>query len=193
MQVPKSPDQPSAGPTRAGGAPAAVVWRASTRARRPATVTILAVLQLLTAAAYGAIVAALVMTGPDALFRLLGDMALARELLGNAEMATVVVIFAAYAVATLAAGILLLRMRQLGWTSTMLLTGLGLVSSILTWWGQGTTIPISLFVQVVTVFYLNQRQVREAFGISRREAGDALSDAGTTYDRVDATPSEAGE
>jgi hypothetical protein len=193
MQVPKSPDQPSAGPTGAGGAPAAAALRASTRARRPATVTILAVLQLLTAAAYGAIVAALVMTGPDALTRLLGDMALARALLGKAEMATVVVIVAGYAVATLAAGILLLRMRQLGWTSTMLLTGLGLVSAILTWWGQGTTIPIWLFVQVVTVFYLNQRQVREAFGISRREAGDALSDDGATYDRVGATPSEAGE
>ena len=45
----------------------------------------------------------------------------------------------AFGIASLAAGILLLRMRQLGWTITMLMTGLGLVSSISVWWTQGTT------------------------------------------------------
>ena len=98
------------------------------------------------------------------------------------QVATAMVIVGGFGVAALAAGILLLRMNQLGWTITMLLTGLGLVSSISIWWTQGTTIPIWLFVQVVTVFYLNQRQVREAFGIARREAGDAPGDAGATRD-----------
>ena len=73
--------------------------------------------------------------------------------------------------AELAAGILLLRMRQLGWTLTMLLAGLGLASSIYLWWAQGTTLTIPVMVQVVTVFYLNQRQVRVAFGISRHRGG----------------------
>jgi mannitol-specific phosphotransferase system IIBC component len=155
------------------------------RARRPAIVTILAILQLLTAAAYGMILAALIV-GPDTLAGPIGDV-----LLGEVETATFALVVGGFAVATLAAGILLLRMRQLGWTITMLLSGLGLVSSIAVWWTQATTTPILLFVQVASVFYLNQRQVREAFGISRREAGDALSDAGIHRDGAGATPSEA--
>jgi hypothetical protein len=68
-------------------------------------------------------------------------------------------------------------MRQLGWTITMLLTGLGLASSLYVWFANGTTLEIWVAVQVVTVFYLNQRQVREAFGISHRGAGDPLDRA----------------
>jgi hypothetical protein len=164
---------------------------AAPRARRPAVVTILAILQLLTAAAYGLILAALIAAGPDTLALLLEDEAAEGGLLGELEVATAVVGVGGLAMATLVAGVLLLRMRQLGWTITMLLAGLGLISSIFIWWTEGTTISAWLFVQVVTVFYLNQRQVREAFGISRREAGDALSDAGATRDSAGATPSEA--
>ncbi len=152
--------------------------------------TILAILQLLTAAAYGMILAALLATGSTALALLIGDAA-ADTSLGDVEVAAGAAMVGGFAIAALAAGILLLRMRQLGWTITMLLAGLGLVSSIAIWWTQGTTIPIWLFVQVATVFYLNQRQVREAFGISRREAGDALSDGvAATRDVAGAAPSE---
>jgi hypothetical protein len=181
-------DPAAAGPTGSGSAPAPAVAasRASTRAGRPAIVTILAILQLLNAAAYGVILAALLATGPDTLAGLIGD-----GLLGEVETATFALVVGGFAVATLAAGILLLRMRQLGWTITMLLSGLGLVSSIAVWWTEATTNPILLFIQVASVFYLNQRQVREAFGISRREAGDALGDAGATRDSAGATPSEA--
>jgi hypothetical protein len=155
--------------------------------RRPAVVTILAILQLLTAAGYGLILAALLATGPDALVALIGG-----GLLGQVEAVTAAVLMGGFAVATLAAGILLLRMRQLGWTITMLLSGLGLVSSIAVWWTEATTNPILLFIQVASVFYLNQRQVREVFGISRREVGDALGDAGATRDSARATRDSAG-
>jgi hypothetical protein len=186
-------DPAAAGPPGTGStpAPAVATLRAPARARRPAVVTILAILQLLTAAAYGLILAALIAAGPDTLALLLDDEAAEGGLLGELEVATAVVGVGGLAMATLAAGVLLLRMRQLGWTITMLLAGLGLMSSIFIWWTEGTTIAAWLFVQVVTVFYLNQRQVREAFGISRREAGDALSDAGATHDSAGATPSEA--
>jgi len=184
------PDLAGTGPAGSGRAQAPTAQSTSTRPRRPTVVTILAVLQLLTAAAYGMILAALIATGPAALALLIGDAA-ADGPLGDVEVATLVVGVGGFAVATLAAGILLLRMRQLGWTITMLLAGIGLVSSISLWWTQGTTIAIGLLVQVMTVFYLNQRQVREAFGISRREAGDALSAAGTTRDGAGATPGEA--
>jgi hypothetical protein len=186
-------DPAAAGPPGTGSTPAptAAAERAPARARRPAVVTILAVLQLLTAAAYGMILAALLVAGPDTLALLLEDAAAEGGLLGEVEMAAAVVGVGGLAVATLAAGVLLLRMRQLGWTITMLLAGLGLMSSIFIWWTEGTTISAWLFVQVASVFYLNQRQVREAFFISRREAGDALSDADATRDSAGATPSEA--
>ena len=182
-----APLDPAGSPgTGSTPAPAVATLRAPARARRPAVVTILAILQLLTAAAYGMILAALIVAGPDTLAGLIGD-----GLLGEVETATFALVVGGFAVATLAAGILLLRMRQLGWTITMLLSGLGLVSSIAVWWTQATTTPIVLFVQVASVFYLNQRQVREAFGISRREAGDALSTARATRDSPGATPSES--
>jgi hypothetical protein len=186
-------DPTAAEPTGTGSTPALAVAtsRAVTRARRPAIVTILAILQLLTAAAYGMILAALIVAGPDTLALLLEDAAAEGGLLGELEVATAVVGVGGLAIATLAAGVLLLRMRQLGWTITMLLAGLGLMSSIFIWWTEGTTISAWLFVQVASVFYLNQRQVREAFGISRREAGDALSDARATRDSARATPSES--
>jgi hypothetical protein len=184
MRPPALDDRITRGPSPDGGVVAPPLGVA--HVRRPAVVTILAILQLLTAAAYGLIFAALLATGPDALVALIGD-----GLLGEVEMVTVAVVVGGFAVATLAAGILLLRMRQLGWTITMLLSGLGLVSSIAVWWTQATTTPIVLFVQVASVFYLNQRQVREAFGISRREAGDALSTARATRDSPGATPSES--
>jgi len=190
MEGSASPDPAAAGPTGTGSAPApaGAASRSITRARRPAIVTILAILQLLNAAAYGVLLAVLLATGPDSLVALLGD-----GLLGEVEAVAVAVLLGGIVVATLAAGILLLRMRQLGWTITMLLSGLGLVSSIAVWWAQATTTPILLFVQVASVFYLNQRQVREAFGISRREAGDALSDTRDTRDSPGATPIESRE
>ncbi len=167
-------------PTGGGGSRA--VERSAARARRPAIVTILALLQLLTAAAYGLVVLGLLVDGSTTMVLLISDAASPGSPATTVQVATAMVIVGGFGVAALAAGILLLRMNQLGWTITMLLTGLGLVSSISIWWTQGTTIPIWLFVQVVTVFYLNQRQVREAFGIARREAGDAPGDAGTTRD-----------
>jgi hypothetical protein len=181
-------DPAAAGPAGAGSTPppAVAAPRASTRVRRPAIVTILAILQLLNAAAYGAILVALLAAGPDSLAALVGG-----GLVGEVEMVTVVVVVGGFAIACFAAGILLLRMRQLGWTITMLLSGIGLASSIAIWWTQATTTPILLFIQVASVFYLNQRKVREAFGISGREAGDARSDAGATRDSSGATPSQA--
>ena len=145
------------------------------RARRPAAVTILAIVQLLSAAAIGLIVVGLLASGPAMLEALTGDGAGAGVgPVGDMAVATITILVGALGVAGAAAGILLLRMRQLGWTLTMLLAGLGLASSIYLWWAQGTTLTIPVMVQVVTVFYLNQRQVRVAFGISRRRASDTL-------------------
>jgi hypothetical protein len=156
--------------TPPSGAPAG----SATRARRPAAVTILAILQLLSAAALALILAGLLIDGSAVLETLTVNVAAgARDAL-DLEVWIATVLVGGLCVATLAAGILLLRMRQLGWTITMLLAGLELASSVFSWWAQGTTLTIPVMVQVVTVFYLNQRQVRVAFGISRRRASDTL-------------------
>lgn len=138
--------------------------------RRPAAVTILAILQLLSAAVYGLIFATLLMSGPAVLEALTGNAVLDAGL----EAGIITVLVGGLCLTTSAAGVLLLRMRQLGWTLTMLLAGLGLASSIYLWWAQGTTLTIPVIIQVVTVFYLNQRQVMVAFGISRRRADDTF-------------------
>jgi hypothetical protein len=82
------------------------------------------------------------------------------------ELNALLVIIGGFFVASTASGVLLLRMRQLGWTMTMLLTGIALAYGICAWFFAGSTLSIVMLVQVVTVFYLNQRQVRQAFGIS---------------------------
>jgi hypothetical protein len=146
------------------------------RARRPAAVTILAILQLLSAAAFGLIVVTLLAAGSAVLEGLIGNAGPGAGDAIDLELWIVTVLVGALGVAALAAGILLLRMRQLGWTITMLLAGLGLATSIYLWWAQGTTVTVWVMVQVVTVFYLNQRQVRVAFGIARRRASDTFDE-----------------
>jgi Fe2+ transport system protein B len=135
-------------------------------ARRPPAVTILAVLQLITAAAYGLIVIGMVVGGPPAVAEVAGRVLVAESLIGELRMGFVLLVLGILFVACLAAGVLLLRMRRLGWTITMLIAGLGLATSVYLWWFQGTRLEFWLVVQIVTVFYLNQRQVRHAFGIS---------------------------
>jgi hypothetical protein len=92
-------------------------------------------------------------------------------------VALTLVLLGGLTVSALAAGILLLRMRQLGWTITMLLAGLGLASSLYLWWAEGTTVAPWALVEIATVFYLNQRQVRVAFRIDRRAWTDLTREA----------------
>ena len=137
-------------------------------ARRPPAVTILAILQLITAAAYGLIFVGMVVGGPPMLEAVAGRLLVAEDLIAEFRTGFVLLVLGVLFVACLAAGVLLLRMRRLGWTITMLIAGLGLVTSVYLWWFEGTRLEFWLLVQIVTVFYLNQRQVRHAFGISGR-------------------------
>jgi hypothetical protein len=137
-------------------------------ARRPPAVTILAILQLITAAAYGLIFIGMIFGGPAVLEAVAGRLLVAEDLIAELRTGFVLVVLGILFVACLAAGVLLLRMRRLGWTVTMLIAGLGLATSVYLWWFRGTRLEFWLVVQIVTVFYLNQRQVRHAFGISGR-------------------------
>ena len=144
--------------------------------RRPAAVTILAVLQLITAAAYGLIFVGLVVGGPSMVAEVAGRVMVAEDLVAELRTGFVLLVLGVLFVACLAAGVLLLRMRRLGWTITMLIAGLGLATSVYLWWFRGTRLEFWLLVQIVTVFYLNQRQVRHAFGISGRRLAATLGE-----------------
>jgi ABC-type multidrug transport system fused ATPase/permease subunit len=145
--------------------------------RRPAVVTILAVIRIFTAIAYAAVAIALLTDSSATLQAILGPRATGSGSLARLLDATATLSATSLALASLIAGILLLRMRQIGWTLTMLLAGISLASSIVLWWVDGLVNSIALANEVVTVFYLNQRQVREAFGITRRRPGRARRQA----------------
>ena len=159
-------DQPDVESSIAGSSPASAAVRGPTRARRPTAVTILAILQLLNALAYGLVFVVLIVGGSAVIDSLAGNAAIGGGSIRDLAGAVVIALIGGLCAAELGAGILLLRMRRLGWTITMLLAGLGLASSLYLWLVQGAALQVWLLIQILTVFYLNQRQVRDAFGIS---------------------------
>lgn len=132
--------------------------------RRPAPVTILAVIQAIGATSYVASIAAI----DGVRFEALQELA-ARGITIATDDAITTTLFAgmllAMAVIGYAAAILLFRMQRLGWTVTMLLAGWSLASQIYLYVTSGDLSPTIMLLQVVIVLYLNQRQVRAAFGI----------------------------
>lgn len=144
--------------------PSATVTR-----RRPAPVTILAVIQAIGATGYLASIAVIDGVRLEALQELAArGITIATD---DALTTTMfVVILLAMAVIGYAASILLFRMQRLGWTVTMLLAGWSLASQIYLYVTAGDLSPALMLLQVVIVLYLNQRQVRAAFGIGRTAA-----------------------
>lgn len=146
------------------------------RVRRPNVVTILAGLELFNALGYlAALLAALNVARlavPDVLSGTLAGLPI--NILSGVGLILALVVLL---VAGTAAGILLLRMRQTGWTVTMLLTGLGLATQIYLYWTNEGVSDLWLLLNVLTVFYLNQRQVREAFGIGPGPMGTEIGEA----------------
>ena len=100
--------------------------------------TILAIIQLLSALAYGVVAVSLLAAGSATIDRLALGVTIEEGATGDVQVATVTALTTVLSLASLTAGILLLRMRQLGWTITMLLTGFGLASSIINWATEGT-------------------------------------------------------
>jgi hypothetical protein len=133
-------------------------------------VTILAAIQLVTALMLAIIAAALALD-PEATFPLFANVAGT----GNAlvvDAVGVAAVYAAMALLEIVAAVALLRLRRLGWTLTMLLTGASLASGIATWWVSGEVLTVSLLLGVATVLYLNQRQVRAAFDLADGRGAD---------------------
>jgi len=140
---------------------------------RPGPVTVLAVLRLATGALYAVLTAWILIDRESAL-----NAISASSRFGNAiaplPTPMVVAFGAGIAIASLAAGFLLLRLKQLGWTLAMLLSGLTLLIGITIWWYQGSTSTAWMLIEVVSVFYLNQRRVKETFGIVKPRVPDQI-------------------
>lgn len=160
------PQPPDATSTSAPLPPAAVSPPA--RRRRPFAVTALAGLQLISATYFALAAAALVVdpTARQALSGAFETLGLRSGALADVEGLAAGALFAAVALLELLAAILLLRLKRIGWTITMLLTGVALAAQIFNWWNSGEVVALGLLFNVATVFYLNQRMVRQIFGIT---------------------------
>jgi hypothetical protein len=144
------------------------------RPKRPMPVTILAGFELLSSIVYGAFI--LLFTQGDA-FSLSAVMQFDVDSENEARIPVLLIgMLIVFFVGAASSMVLLLRMRRLGWTITMLLAGTSLSAQIFLWWSGQSVTSIWLLVNVLTVFYLNQRQVREAFGIGLDPgAGDPMA------------------
>ena len=80
----------------------------------------------------------------------------------------------ALVVSTLVIGYGLLAGRRWGWVGAIILSGLSLAFAIGDWWdGHGPY--VSMFINVVAVFYLNQRDVRVVYEEPDTTAGQVPS------------------
>jgi hypothetical protein len=61
--------------------------------------------------------------------------------------------------------VLLLLLRRSGWIITMLVVGLALLIQLISIWQGADPADLSLLLYALTAFYLNQSEVRGAFGI----------------------------
>jgi len=135
--------------------------------RRPTPVTILALVQLVSSTGYALSLAVIA----GAQLTVLDELADRGGAFTDGTLATVSLAsaLAVLAVIGFAAAILLFRMRQLGWTLTMLLAGVSLATQVYLYVTTGALTVHLMLIQVVIVLYLNQREVRAAFGIGVRK------------------------
>ena len=133
------------------------------RRRRPTPVTILAVIQIVLGVANLAVAGVLLMDPnnvPPVVEALLDRSTWA--FLGGQALPIALGIVG---VLDLVAAGLLLQLRRLGWTLTMLLSGFALSVLIVAYATGGRVSTLALLLNVVGVLYLNAGQTREAFGL----------------------------
>jgi hypothetical protein len=133
-------------------------WHWRNTGQRPTTITILTVL-LLAKAFVSATLALGWAIGEGPLIRTLGLPSLLAD---AGDSATVTTLFFALAAVLVVAAIGLFGGRRLGWLLAMVTTGVFIAADIVTF-GAGTAHHLWMLLNIATVFYLSQRDVREAF------------------------------
>ena len=132
------------------------------RRGRPVAVTILAAIQVVLGVLNLGV--AIALTADPDLVRELGVL-IDRSAFAVVEGTTLIVVFGIVGILELTSAALLLRLRQAGWTLAMLLSGASLTVQIIQYFANGSLTELALLLNVVSVLYLNQSQVREAFGL----------------------------
>jgi len=89
------------------------------------------------------------------------------ELIRNDQIATGVLIAIAALLALSAVGVL--ARHRAGWLLAMVLTGVFIAADIFTFL-NGNATYVWMFLNIVTVFYLNQPDARSSVGIGQRDA-----------------------
>jgi hypothetical protein len=83
-------------------------------------------------------------------------------------------VLAALALFNLVQVVLLLMLKRIGWVLTMLLVGVSLFMQLLVIWRGGDTNALAMLIDAVAALYLNQSEVRRAFGIGGGRIDAAL-------------------
>jgi putative copper export protein len=134
--------------------------------RRPFTLVVLALLLLAKAALLVLLATGVSMSTQDQL----------RQVIGRDLVALLVTIpgagawILALAALLLVSAIGLMARRRFGWLLAMVITGVFLASDI-SGFGTGTTNHAWMLLNIVTVFYLNQRDAREVVGAATPAPG----------------------
>ena len=118
------------------------------RRRRPFGVTVIAVIQVVSAIAYGVIV--------------LSDLPDYGNLLGSLGYFGILGPILGLGGLPIAFG--LLRLKRWAWVLTMLWAGLNLVAALLSYYNDEPNY-VGMALSVVAVYYLNQREVQAAFNV----------------------------
>jgi hypothetical protein len=137
--------------------------------RRPLGVLVVAAVQLARAALIVAQLLGLGLVVGD--FRLDSTFQIPQPPPGTLEFAISRVLAVFLIVASLAFGFGLLTGRRWGWVGAIVIAGASLAISIGSWW-YGNPSYLAMVINVIAVFYLNQREVRASFG--ELEPGDRI-------------------
>src|SRR6187402_1381107 len=96
-------------------------------------------------------------------FRLESSFQIPEPAPGTVEFAMSRAIAAFLVVVSIAFGIGLLTGRRWGWIGAIVISGASLALAIGAWW-YGNPPYLAMVINVIAVFYLNQREVRAIFG-----------------------------
>ena len=133
-------------------------WHWRNAGQRPTTITILTGLLLAKAVVSAALaVGWTIGAGP-----FISTLGLPSLLVDAGDSATVTTLLFALAAVLVVAAIGLFSGRRLGWLLAMLTTGVFIAADIVTF-DAGAAHHLWMRLNIATVFYLNQRNVREAF------------------------------
>jgi hypothetical protein len=133
-------------------------WRWRNAGQRPTTIAILAGLLL----AKAVVAAALAVGWAIGEAPFISTLGLPSLLADAGDSATVTTLLFALAAVLVVAAIGLFGGRRLGWLLAMVTTGVFIAADIVTF-GAGAAHHVWMLLNIVTVFYLNQRDVRAAF------------------------------